>query len=159
MGYLFVKPSTSPCSRGSWGIRFGGEAFPTPCFWDILNILSTFPQTKRMPRNLVSIFISDTHTWLQCSHISLASCKGLSAREQGDFCTIFHILSVHLRIFGENGSWWAWHNRDTVQGIRVAVTDQSGLLFHSVPLPHPPFVPFVGFYSYFPQFMIFTPIS
>lgn len=81
MGYLSVKLSTSPSSRGSGGIRFGGATLPTLCFWDICRVLAIFPQTKQMPQNRLSIFPSDMQAGLQPSHISFATRREDSARD------------------------------------------------------------------------------
>lgn len=88
MGYLFVKPSTSPSSRGSGGIRSGGAALLTLCFSDIFRVFSIFPQTKQMPRARLGVFPSDVQAGLQPSHISCATCREDSARVRVAFCTI-----------------------------------------------------------------------
>lgn len=113
MGYLFVKASTSPSSRGAGGTGFGGATLPTPCFWDIFRVLAIFPQTKQMPRSRLSVFPSAAQAGLQPSHISLATCREDSARAAVAFCTICHFFGANTKLFRPK-----WHG--------VGVAQQGG---------------------------------
>lgn len=105
MGYLFVKPSTSPSSRGSGGIRSSGAALLTLCFSDIFRVFSIVPQTKQMPRTQLSVFPSDVQAGLQPSHISCATCTEDSTRDRVAFCTICPFLRGNTPDFGPKWHW------------------------------------------------------
>lgn len=124
MGYLFVKPSTSPSSRGAGGTGFGGATLPTPCFSDIFRVLAIFPQTKQTPRSLLSVFPSAAQAGLQPSHISLATCREDSARDGVAFCTIWHFLRANTKVFRPK-----WHG--------VGVAQQRGRPGHQGGGRHP----------------------
>lgn len=124
MGYLFVKASTSPSSRGAGGTGFGGATLPTPCFWDIFRVLAIFPQTKQMPRSQLSVFPSAAQAGLQPSHISLATCREDSSRAAVAFCTICRFFGANMKLFRPK-----WHG--------VGVAQQRGCPGHPGGGRHP----------------------